>query len=425
MLIQVFSFQTFRKRVFLMAPIHHHFEMLGWSETKIILRFWIVAAICARSASRSTSSRSRERARPPLPAGPYLVVGLARSGVAAAARCCALAASGSSAATPGRRRRAAGRRGPRRTDGVDCSSAARGREVARACRRGAGRRRGARARDPGARRARARLAAAAERVHRRHGTNGKTTTTELIGHIHREAGRAGGGRRQRRHGAERAGRRARDRDASSCARSRRSSSRTRRRSRPRARCCSTSSPTTSTATATFEAYRAAKLRVFAHQGNDDVAVAPPGLGVEDLGGCARRVCFGAGAGASSPTAPGRCGGPTSRCCRSARSAARRAQPRQRDGGGGRRRSRAGSTPTRSATALRTFAGVEHRLEEVATRRRRPLRQRLQGDERRRRRSSALAASRARRVHLILGGRGKGQDFAPLRAPVAARARAST
>jgi phospho-N-acetylmuramoyl-pentapeptide-transferase len=45
-LIQVFSFQMFRKRVFLMAPIHHHFELLGWSETKIILRFWIVAAAC-------------------------------------------------------------------------------------------------------------------------------------------------------------------------------------------------------------------------------------------------------------------------------------------------------------------------------------------------------------------------------------------
>jgi phospho-N-acetylmuramoyl-pentapeptide-transferase len=46
-LIQVFSFRTFRKRVFLMAPIHHHFELQGWSETKIILRFWIVAAACA------------------------------------------------------------------------------------------------------------------------------------------------------------------------------------------------------------------------------------------------------------------------------------------------------------------------------------------------------------------------------------------
>jgi phospho-N-acetylmuramoyl-pentapeptide-transferase len=42
--IQVCSFQMFRKRVFLMAPIHHHFELQAWSETKIILRFWIVAA---------------------------------------------------------------------------------------------------------------------------------------------------------------------------------------------------------------------------------------------------------------------------------------------------------------------------------------------------------------------------------------------
>jgi phospho-N-acetylmuramoyl-pentapeptide-transferase len=45
--IQVFSFQTFRKRVFLMAPIHHHFELMAWSETKIILRFWILATICS------------------------------------------------------------------------------------------------------------------------------------------------------------------------------------------------------------------------------------------------------------------------------------------------------------------------------------------------------------------------------------------
>jgi len=48
-LIQVASFQALRKRVFLMAPIHHHFELLAWSETKIILRFWIVAAICSAS----------------------------------------------------------------------------------------------------------------------------------------------------------------------------------------------------------------------------------------------------------------------------------------------------------------------------------------------------------------------------------------
>ena len=58
--IQVISFQTFRKRVFLMAPIHHHFELKAWSETKIILRFWIVASICARSASRSTRTASAD-----------------------------------------------------------------------------------------------------------------------------------------------------------------------------------------------------------------------------------------------------------------------------------------------------------------------------------------------------------------------------
>jgi phospho-N-acetylmuramoyl-pentapeptide-transferase len=48
--IQVIAFQMFRKRVFLMAPIHHHFELQAWSETKIILRFWIVAAACAAIA---------------------------------------------------------------------------------------------------------------------------------------------------------------------------------------------------------------------------------------------------------------------------------------------------------------------------------------------------------------------------------------
>jgi phospho-N-acetylmuramoyl-pentapeptide-transferase len=48
--IQVISFQTMRKRVFLMAPIHHHFELKAWSETKIILRFWIVASICCAIA---------------------------------------------------------------------------------------------------------------------------------------------------------------------------------------------------------------------------------------------------------------------------------------------------------------------------------------------------------------------------------------
>jgi phospho-N-acetylmuramoyl-pentapeptide-transferase len=44
-MIQVFGFKYFGRRVFLMAPIHHHFEMKAWSETKIMVRFWIVAGI--------------------------------------------------------------------------------------------------------------------------------------------------------------------------------------------------------------------------------------------------------------------------------------------------------------------------------------------------------------------------------------------
>jgi phospho-N-acetylmuramoyl-pentapeptide-transferase len=47
-IIQVLAFKYLKRRVFLMAPIHHHFEMKAWSETKIMVRFWIVTAIfCA------------------------------------------------------------------------------------------------------------------------------------------------------------------------------------------------------------------------------------------------------------------------------------------------------------------------------------------------------------------------------------------
>jgi phospho-N-acetylmuramoyl-pentapeptide-transferase len=46
-IIQVIVFKRFKARVFLMTPVHHHFEMAAWSETKIIVRFWLVAAIFA------------------------------------------------------------------------------------------------------------------------------------------------------------------------------------------------------------------------------------------------------------------------------------------------------------------------------------------------------------------------------------------
>jgi phospho-N-acetylmuramoyl-pentapeptide-transferase len=44
-ILQVGSFKTRKKRIFLMAPIHHHFEIKGWAENKIIVRFWIIALI--------------------------------------------------------------------------------------------------------------------------------------------------------------------------------------------------------------------------------------------------------------------------------------------------------------------------------------------------------------------------------------------
>lgn len=46
-IIQVFWFKRTGKRVFRMAPIHHHFEQLGWSESKVVIRFWIIAMVLA------------------------------------------------------------------------------------------------------------------------------------------------------------------------------------------------------------------------------------------------------------------------------------------------------------------------------------------------------------------------------------------
>jgi phospho-N-acetylmuramoyl-pentapeptide-transferase len=42
-MVQVGSFKLRGKRVFLMAPIHHHFEKKGWAETQVVVRFWIIS----------------------------------------------------------------------------------------------------------------------------------------------------------------------------------------------------------------------------------------------------------------------------------------------------------------------------------------------------------------------------------------------
>jgi len=44
-IIQVFVYKRTGKRVFLMAPIHHRFEKLGWAESTVVIRFWIVSII--------------------------------------------------------------------------------------------------------------------------------------------------------------------------------------------------------------------------------------------------------------------------------------------------------------------------------------------------------------------------------------------
>ena len=46
-IIQVLSFKLTGKRVFRMAPLHHHFEQKGWAESTIVIRFWIIAVILA------------------------------------------------------------------------------------------------------------------------------------------------------------------------------------------------------------------------------------------------------------------------------------------------------------------------------------------------------------------------------------------
>ena len=44
--LQIFWKKVFKRKLFIVAPIHHTFEKIGWSETKITMRFWIISAIC-------------------------------------------------------------------------------------------------------------------------------------------------------------------------------------------------------------------------------------------------------------------------------------------------------------------------------------------------------------------------------------------
>ena len=49
-ILQVASFRLFGRRIFRMAPIHHHYELRGWPETTVVVRFWIISGLCTALA---------------------------------------------------------------------------------------------------------------------------------------------------------------------------------------------------------------------------------------------------------------------------------------------------------------------------------------------------------------------------------------
>jgi UDP-N-acetylmuramoylalanine--D-glutamate ligase len=346
------------------------------------------------------------RPRPPLPPGPWLVVGLARSGHAALE---VLRARGEEARGVDRRH---SDDGPAALDGV--------RAVVKS---------------PGVPAQAPVIAAARERglpvlgeielawrlipneFVAVTGTNGKTTTTELIGHIHREAGRP----------VAVAG------NVGTAL-----SSLVDRLPADATVACEVSSFQLEDAVefapegavllnlardhldrhGTFEAYTAAKLRVFVHQGNDDVAVAPLGLGVEDLGGCARRVCFGDGPQAELSDRAGHLWWGEEPLLGVEEVGLRGLHNRRNAMAAAAICLARGIDADAVRAGLRTFAGVEHRLEDVAT---------VDGvlyvnDSKATNVDSTLVALEAFEapVHLIAGGHGKGEDYEPLREPVGQR-----
>jgi UDP-N-acetylmuramoylalanine--D-glutamate ligase len=364
--------------------------------------------------------------RPPLPPGPYLVVGLARSGEAAAL---ALRARGEEvigcdAGADERLREVAGRL---QRAGVEIHLDASGDALAA--------RAGTLVKSPGvpqdAPAVKAARAAGVPVLGELElgwrlldnelvavtGTNGKTTTTEWIGHIHREAGApvavAGnvGTALSSLIGAvdprativcEASSFQLEDTDYFS----------------PEAAALLNLAPDHLDRHGSYEAYVAAKLRIFVNQGNDDVAVIPDDLGIEDVGGCARQVLFGRGAAAEVADRAGELWWvdqpllateelslPGAHNVDNAMAAAAVCLAR-------------GIDPDAVATGLKSFAGVAHRLELIRT----AGGVAYVNDSKATNVASTIVAlsSYPRGVRLIAGGRGKQQDFTPLAPLVAER-----
>jgi UDP-N-acetylmuramoylalanine--D-glutamate ligase len=242
------------------------------------------------------------------------------------------------------------------------------------------------------------------------GTNGKTTTTEWIGHIHRVAGLpvavAGnvGTAVSSLIGSLAA-------DATVVCEASSFQLEDTLEFSPEAAALLNLAPDHLDRHPSYEDYVAAKLRIFANQGNDDVAVGPVEIGIEDLGGCARRVLFGTTPDAELAERAGylwwdeqpllrtdELALPGAHNVQNAMAAAAVCLARRVE-------------PDAVATGLADFAGVAHRLELIAVQ---------DGvsyvnDSKATNVASTAVALEAYPpgVHLIAGGRGKQQDFGPL------------
>ena len=369
--------------------------------------------------------------RPPLPPAPYLVVGLARSGVAAALalRSRGLAVTGvdSGRADDRALAKAAGRL---RAAGVEVRVDASGVDLAA--------RAGTLIKSPGVP-----LQAPAVRVAQERGavvlgelelawrlipnefvavtgTNGKTTTTEWTGHVYREAGLpvavAGNvGTAMSSLIGDLAD------DATVVCEASSFQLEDTLAFSPEAAVLLNLSPDHLDRHGTYAEYVAAKLKIFANQGNYDVAVTPADLGIEDLGGCARRVTFGEGPGLDLSKRAGYLWWDDHPIVRVQEIALPGAHNVQNAMATAAVCLACGVDPDAVAAGLRTFAGVRHRLERIAVR---------EGvtwinDSKATNVASTVVALEAftAPIRLIAGGRGKQQDFTPLAPLVAEHCRA--